>query len=82
LIEKVYFVNDHRLIFRKNSKLYESLHVILLRFSSHAAQWVADEIWHPGQRTHWLDDGRFELSIPYHESPELVGEIMRWMPEV
>jgi predicted DNA-binding transcriptional regulator YafY len=56
--------------------------IAVLRFSAHAAQWVADEIWHPDQTTHWLDDGRFELSIPYHESPELVGEIMRWMPDV
>jgi predicted DNA-binding transcriptional regulator YafY len=29
-----------------------------------------------------LADGRYELTIPYHESPELIGEIMRWMPEV
>jgi predicted DNA-binding transcriptional regulator YafY len=54
----------------------------VLRFSAHAAEWVADEIWHPQQSGHWLTDGRYELTIPYHESPELVGEIMRWMPDV
>lgn len=54
----------------------------VLRFSAHAAQWVADEIWHEKQTAHWLSDGRYELTIPYHESPELMGEIMRWMPEV
>lgn len=54
----------------------------VLRFSAHAAEWVADEVWHPQQSGHWLDDGRYELTIPYHESPELVGEIMRWMPDV
>lgn len=54
----------------------------VLRFSAHAAEWVADEIWHPKQSGHWLTDGRYELTIPYHESPELVGEIMRWMPDV
>ena len=54
----------------------------VLRFSAHAAQWVADEIWHPDQTSTWLNDGRYELSIPYHESPELIGEIMRWMPDV
>lgn len=54
----------------------------VLRFSAHAAQWVADEIWHENQTAEWLADGRYELTIPYHESPELIGEIMRWMPEV
>lgn len=41
-----------------------------------------NEIWFPRQSGHWLTDGRYELTIPYHESPELVGEIMRWMPDV
>ncbi len=54
----------------------------VLRFSAHAAQWVADEIWHENQTAEWLADGRYELTIPYHESPELIGEIMRWMPDV
>lgn len=54
----------------------------VLPFSAYAAVWVADEIWHPQQSHYWLDDGRYELTIPYHESPELIGEIMRWMPEV
>lgn len=54
----------------------------LLRFSAHAAQWVADECWHPQQKSRWLSDGRYELQIPFAESPELLGEILRWMPEV
>jgi proteasome accessory factor C len=56
--------------------------IAVLRFSAYAAEWVADEVWHTQQSGHWLTDGRYELTIPYHESPELVGEIMRWMPEV
>jgi predicted DNA-binding transcriptional regulator YafY len=54
----------------------------VLRFSAHAAQWVADEVWHDHQSGQWLADGRYELTIPYRESPELIGEIMRWMPDV
>lgn len=54
----------------------------VLHFSAYAAEWVADEVWHPQQNSRWLENGRYELTIPYHESAELVGEIMRWMPDV
>ncbi len=32
-----------------------------IRFSSHAARWVADEHWHSQQQGTWLPDGRYEL---------------------
>lgn len=49
----------------------------VLRFSSERARWVADELWHPEQRSRWLDDGRFELSVPLVRSEELVMEILK-----
>ncbi len=54
----------------------------ILRFSPERARWVADETWHPAQTSRWLDDGRFELTIPYHETPELVMDILKHGAEV
>jgi len=49
----------------------------VLRFTSEAAKWVADEKWHPQQQSTWLPDGRYELRVPYSEARELVMDIMR-----
>jgi proteasome accessory factor C len=51
--------------------------VAVLRFTREAARWVAEEKWHPGQEGHWLEDGRYELRIPYREPRELVMDILR-----
>jgi predicted DNA-binding transcriptional regulator YafY len=49
----------------------------VLRFTPERARWVADEQWHPQQQAAWLDDGRYELRIPYRDSRELAMDIMR-----
>ena len=54
----------------------------VLVFTAHRARWVADEIWHPQQKTRWLDDGRFELRVPYSDDRELVMDILKYGPEV
>ncbi|MES9966799.1 MAG: WYL domain-containing transcriptional regulator [Sedimenticola sp.] len=54
----------------------------VLRFTPKRARWVAAEQWHPGQQGRWLDDGSFELSIPYSQTPELVADILSHGPEV
>ena len=51
--------------------------VAVLRFTPERARWVADEQWHPQQEGRWLEDGSYELSIPYRESRELVMDVMR-----
>jgi len=51
--------------------------VAVLRFSAERARWVADEKWHPQQSGRYLDDGGYELRIPYRDSRELVMDIMR-----
>ena len=51
--------------------------VAVLRFTPERARWVADEQWHPQQQGRWLEDGSYELSIPYRESRELVMDVMR-----
>ncbi len=54
----------------------------VLRFSAARARWVADERWHPEQIGQFLTDGRYELSIPYRDSRELVMDILRHGAEV
>lgn len=54
----------------------------VLVFSAERARWVADEIWHPEQKGRYLEDGRFELRVPYKDSRELCMDIMRHGPHV
>ena len=35
-----------------------------LVFEAEAAQWIANEEWHPKQTSRWLADGRYELRVP------------------
>ncbi len=48
-----------------------------LRFDSTAARWASREQWHPEQRGAWLQDGRYELHLPYAEETELVMDVLR-----
>jgi predicted DNA-binding transcriptional regulator YafY len=52
-----------------------------LVFSAEAAQWVANEEWHPRQKARWLDgrpgEGRYELQVPYSDPTELAMDILR-----
>lgn len=56
-------------------------HTAVLRFSARSARWVADETWHPEQRGRF-EDGHYVLEIPYADSRELVGDILRHGAEV
>lgn len=53
-----------------------------LRFNPYAARWVADERWHSQQRGRWLDDGGYELEVPFGRSEELVMDLLRYGPDV
>ena len=52
-----------------------------LVFSAEAAQWVANEEWHPQQKARWPDgppgEGRYELRVPYSDPTELAMDILR-----
>lgn len=52
-----------------------------LRFSSHAAEWVADETWHPDQVGEHTEDG-YHLKVPYSDERELAMEVLRYGPDV
>lgn len=54
----------------------------VIRFSPKSARWVAEERWHPQQYGRWLEDGGFELRLPYADMQELMMEILRYGPDV
>jgi len=53
-----------------------------LRFDAVPARWVAHETWHPRQQGRWLDDGRYELRLPYADATELVMDALRHAGQV
>lgn len=53
-----------------------------LRFDAQAALWASREQWHPQQQGRWLDDGGYELRVPYVDETEIVMDILRQGPEV
>jgi predicted DNA-binding transcriptional regulator YafY len=54
----------------------------VLRFSAERARWVSAEKWHPKQRSHVDDDGRFILEIPYADHRELIMDILKFGKDV
>ena len=55
----------------------EPKHTAVLRFTPERARWVADEHWHPQQQSLLLEDGSYELRIPYSDPRELVMDILK-----
>jgi predicted DNA-binding transcriptional regulator YafY len=56
--------------------------IAILHFTPERARWVAAEYWHPEKQSRYLEDGTYELKIPYRNSPELIMEILRHGPHV
>lgn len=54
----------------------------ILLFTPQRARWVAEETWHPQQQGRWLEDGRYELSIPYSDDRELMMDILKYGADV
>ena len=48
-----------------------------LVFEPQAAQWVSREQWHPEQEGRLLEDGRYQLRVPYTDETELVMDVLR-----
>lgn len=49
----------------------------VLRFSPQAARWISREEWHPEQQGSFLDDGSWELRLPFVDQTELVMDLLR-----
>ena len=60
----------------------EPEHSAVLRFTPERARWVADEHWHPEQQGRFLENGSYELCIPYSDPRELVMDILKYGPDV
>lgn len=52
-----------------------------IHFSAEAARWVADEEWHPQQESRHLEDGKWELVVPYGNPAELIRDILKFGPD-
>jgi predicted DNA-binding transcriptional regulator YafY len=59
----------------------EAGNLAVVRFSPHAARWVAAEQWHPKQQSRWLDDGCYELTLPYSDPSELLMDLLKYGPD-
>jgi predicted DNA-binding transcriptional regulator YafY len=53
-------------------------HVATIVFSAEAARWVSEEHWHSKQEGRFLDDGRYELKVPYSNPRELLMDVLRY----
>ena len=53
-----------------------------LVFSEKIARWISHEKWHPQQQGCTLDDGRYELQLPFNNPTELIMDILRYGPDV
>ncbi|MFW5444593.1 MAG: helix-turn-helix transcriptional regulator [Methylococcaceae bacterium] len=71
------FLNSAYGIFSGKAK-----HTAVLEFSKNRANWVADEHWHPDQQGKWLENGSYQLSIPFSDSRELIMDILKHGAEV
>ncbi len=49
----------------------------VLRFTPERARWAQGEQWHPQQQGRPLDNGGYELTVPYSDDRELIGDILR-----
>ncbi|RIX43139.1 MAG: YafY family transcriptional regulator [Rhodocyclales bacterium GT-UBC] len=52
-----------------------------LVFTPERARWVAAEHWHPEQQGSFLDDGSYQLRLPYSNDPELIMDILKYGPD-
>jgi predicted DNA-binding transcriptional regulator YafY len=53
-----------------------------LKFTPERARWVKHEEWHPNQRSAMKKDGSLELEIPFSDERELLGDLLRFGPDV
>jgi predicted DNA-binding transcriptional regulator YafY len=54
----------------------------VLHFDAVAARWVAEEEWHPQQRSSALPDRGLQLEVPYSNPQEILMDILRHGPHV
>ncbi len=55
---------------------------VCLRFAKDITPWIAEQSWHPAQRTRVEKDGRLSLTIPVADFREIKREILRYGAQV
>jgi predicted DNA-binding transcriptional regulator YafY len=55
----------------------EAVETAVLRFTAERAMWVSKEHWHARQEGRWLEDGGYELHVPYSREEELAMDVLR-----
>lgn len=56
--------------------------IATLVFSEKMSRWVSKEQWHPEQQGQFLDNGKYQLQIPFNNPTELIMDILRYGPEI
>ena len=54
----------------------------VLRFTPESARWVANETWHPDQKSEFDEAGYYRLEVPYSHPRELMMDILKHGHEV
>jgi len=54
----------------------------VLHFNPTAARWVSEESWHPKQQGQFLDNGHYQLKLPYGNPKELIMDILKYGADV
>jgi len=57
-------------------------HTAILHFCAERARWVAEEEWHPEQQACYLENGDYELRLPYGNPTELIMDILKYGSDV
>ena len=52
-------------------------HLAKLKFTPERARWISDEHWHSDQQGRWLEDGSYELTLPFSDHRELLMDILK-----
>ena len=55
---------------------------VCLRFAADIAPWIAEQSWHPAQKTHTDKNGRLCLTLPVADFREIKREILRYGAQV
>lgn len=59
----------------------QAKHTARLRFRPAIAREISMQQWHPEQRGEW-DADDYILSVPYSDERELIGDVMKYVPDV
>ncbi len=54
----------------------------VLKASPKLARWLAEEQWHPQQTGEWLENGAYQITLPYHNPTELIMDILKYGAEI